>query len=270
MAGLAALFGQNPQSLKSLYVDDPRSQLAQTALQQGTNMAPAQGGWGEALARAFQGGMGGYMQGEIMKDAKRREADKAATLATALSVGKDLPAESKTYSDGTVIDWQARDGNQAMINALGSNPDTAPIGMSVQAQMMDNERAQSAELAKMRLAGELKAAEPITPYQEAQLGIDRDKLELDRMKVESGSNGISYTMPDGTVVQVGGSEPYTQTPYAGAPDPLRGVQDKRQRDIQRGALGREAEKKIDAHAEEISKAVSERSEERRVGKECPM
>lgn len=198
MAGLAALYGQQPQSLKSLYVDDPRAQMAQLAIQQGSNMAPAQGGWGEALARAFQGGMGGYMQGQIKKDVDAREAAKAQTMATALEVGRDMPAESKTYGDGTTINFDARNGNEAMINALGSNPDTAPIGMAVQASMMDNQLAQNQEFAKMKLANELKSSEPMTPYQQAQIGIDQQKLS-------QGSNGISYTMPDGTEIQIGGN-----------------------------------------------------------------
>lgn len=188
MPGLAALYGQSPQSLKELYQLDPKYQLAQQALQSGTSTAPAQGGWGEGLARVFQGALGGKMARDAKSEAESQQRNSQQTLTDALSLGKDLPAETKQYQDGTSIDWEARPGNQdAMIQALSGNKDTAPIGMGIQGAMMD-----------AQIENSQKANEPITPYQQATLKQAQDKLD-------AGSNGISYTMPDGTEIQIGGT-----------------------------------------------------------------
>lgn len=201
MAGLAALYGAQPGAgtLKALYQDDPRYALAQQAIQSGTSTAPAQGGWGEALARAFQGTLGGYMSGQIKNDADSKEQGKAQTMADAMALGRDQPAQTQQYGDGTKIDWNARPGStDNMVSALMSNPDTSSVGMGLQGAMMDNKMATDQELAKLKLANDLKGSEPITPYQQADLKQKQDKID-------AGGGGISYTMPDGTEIQIGGS-----------------------------------------------------------------
>lgn len=185
--------------LRSKYLTDPRLALAQTALQAGSSAAPVQGGIGEGLARVFQGWAGGKELGDLENDYKGKEATRADTVANALSLGIDQPAETKKYDDGTTINWDARAGNQdAMIKALTANPDTQDMASTLQLQRMQGTTDLNAKLAELKLANQLKGAEPITPYQKAQLGMEQRKLN-------AGLGGISYTMPDGTQIQIGGT-----------------------------------------------------------------
>lgn len=185
MAGLAALYGQGPQNrLKELYLTDPRYQAAQQSAQWALSGAPAQGGWGEALARVFGGFTAGRQMNAAKEAARVEQANSQQALTDALSLGRERPAETKTYGDGTKIDWEARPANQeAMMRELYANPETAPIGMGIQGAMME-----------AQIANQAKANEPITPYQQAQL----DKKD----------NGITIG-PDGTI-QIGGSGKLTE------------------------------------------------------------
>lgn len=213
MAGLAALYGQNPTSLKDLYGLDPKYQLAQQALQSGTSTAPAQGGWGEGLARIFQGAIAGKALGDVKKDAATAETQRQQTLTDALSLGKDLPAEPKQYQDGTSIDWQARPGSQDnMVNALMGNKDTAPIGMGVQGALMD-----------AQIENQQKASEPITPYQ-------KETLRQAQTKIDQGENGITIG-PDGTI-QIGGSGKGKLTERQGKATSFAGRMDNAEKEIQ--------------------------------------
>jgi hypothetical protein len=72
------------------YQNDPRTQLAIQAMTQGSSVAPVAGGkyaWADGIARALQGGLGGFMQKRQMQKYDQREQDVMAKVAAALAGG---------------------------------------------------------------------------------------------------------------------------------------------------------------------------------------
>jgi len=200
MAGLQALFGDTAQSkadLKRLY--DPRLTAAQSLSQMALSGAPAQGGWGEAIARVVAGGLAGKYQREAKNEEAAKQDNVQSALSQAMRLGQGWEPETKTYNDGITINWEGQKGDMGkMAQALMSNADTAPIGMGVQGAMLDNKMATDAALQKALFENAAKANEPITPYQQAQ-------LDQGRQKLEQGNGGFNMVMPDGTEINLGGS-----------------------------------------------------------------
>lgn len=72
------------QQIAQAYQNDPRTKLAQVAMQTGSSGSPvAQGGWGYAdgLARVLQGGLGGYIDHKQQKKYQKDENDLLAIRA---------------------------------------------------------------------------------------------------------------------------------------------------------------------------------------------
>lgn len=82
MAGVAVL----PSSLNTQMQLDPRYTLAQMALKQGMDSSPAKGGWGEAIARALTGTIGGY-EAKSVKDDYANKANDIANIMSGITPG---------------------------------------------------------------------------------------------------------------------------------------------------------------------------------------
>jgi hypothetical protein len=123
-----------------------RMQLAK-GLMQG-QQAPAQG-FGENVANLGSKLIGAYLMKQGLDEGRERESAKNDTMANALRAGQGQAAETKSYGDGTTIDWNERkaDPNQ-MAAILAGNRDTAPIGMQLQFSQMDSKAKAEVEMAK--------------------------------------------------------------------------------------------------------------------------
>jgi hypothetical protein len=116
-----------------------RQQLAQLMLRQG-EAAPAVGVTG-ALNKILSGAIAGWQMGKDSEEQKARGDAKQATLAEALRAGQGQAAETKSYGDGTTINWDGRKGDQGrMAEILAGNRDTAPMGMQMQVGQMEEQR----------------------------------------------------------------------------------------------------------------------------------
>jgi hypothetical protein len=91
MAMNSALFA-NPQ-IFGAYQADPRNAYAQALMQQGASAAPVRSPL-EGLARALQGGIGGYMQGQTRKGYEEQGEQYRQGLAEALKGGDVIGALS--------------------------------------------------------------------------------------------------------------------------------------------------------------------------------
>jgi hypothetical protein len=132
MMGGQVLVQQDPAAKR-------RRMMAEQMMQEGASTAPVSNVW-EGLARVVRGGVGGYL-GNKEDGALSERQDKAnKALAEALTAGRGQAAESKSYDDGHVIDWNAvaPDKNK-MYATLLANPDTAGMGAQMQLGDMENQ-----------------------------------------------------------------------------------------------------------------------------------
>lgn len=72
------------QRIQEQMLTDPRYALAQALQNSSSSTAPAQGGLGEALARAVGGGIAGYQRGRVMKEYQAKDNEARDQLAKAL------------------------------------------------------------------------------------------------------------------------------------------------------------------------------------------
>lgn len=100
-----------------------QQQMAQLLLKEGVDTSPVRGGWGEALARIGTAGIGGYLSNQAGETEKAYAADRAKTLAAALS---------------------GNDPNQAA-NTLLANPSTADLGTQLAVGNMTFNRDRAAK-----------------------------------------------------------------------------------------------------------------------------
>jgi soluble lytic murein transglycosylase-like protein len=174
-----------------------RQQLAQLMLQQ-SNAAPAVG-WTGALNKVLAGAIAGYQMNKDGEEQKARGDAKNDTLARALQAGQGQAAETKTYGDGTTINWDERkaDPNQ-MAAILAGNRDTAPMGLQMQLGQIENKQKNEAALA--------------TELRKSQL--DRENEFWKPIKTEDGSIIIPALTPG---FQMPGQAPRAQAPAPQAP-----------------------------------------------------
>lgn len=119
---------------------DPRLAYARALMQNGASTAPVQS-WGEGLARALQGGLGGYFQGQSEREYKTRDDAYQTTMADAL-------AKFGTDPDAAVA-------------ALGANPDTASTAFGYRMKLAETDAAAKAQLVR-ELAGKGLQLDPNT------------------------------------------------------------------------------------------------------------
>jgi hypothetical protein len=171
-----------------------RQQLAQIMLQQ-SNAAPAVG-WTGALNKILAGGIAGYQMGKDAEEQTARGHARNATLADAMRAGQGQAAETKTYGDGTTINWDERKSDPAMMaSILASNPDTAGAGFQMQTNQID-----------AKAKGEAAAAAALLEHNRA--------IERDRMKPIDISDGKQWFVPD-----LPGQAPAPMARPAPAPQP---------------------------------------------------
>lgn len=110
--------------------------------------APAQS-LGENIANLGSDIVGALTMKRVLDEGKGREQAANATLATALQAGQGRAAETRSYGDGSKIDWNEQKASPAlMASLLAGNKDTAKLGTQVALSNMDNKAKAEAELAK--------------------------------------------------------------------------------------------------------------------------
>lgn len=137
----------NPLSL-ALSNQDPRlrSRLlyANNLMEEGGSTAPVQTPI-EGLARALKGGLGGYFAGQVEHQEDAKKAETQATLARALRAGS---GQENTFDPATG-QWAAPTGKPdtgLMAKILGSNEQTAPMGLNLQLQDLQYQRERGDKL----------------------------------------------------------------------------------------------------------------------------
>lgn len=139
----------------SMYTKDPRQALAYNLMAQGTSAAPVQH-WTQGAARLAQALVGGLIDNRTREEYEGRNKAMSGTLTEALRQMQGMPAEQKTYGDGTTINWKPVAGDKnAAIQTLAQNPDTIPYAM----QMMGVGQAAETFGAPVKAAG--KDGKPI-------------------------------------------------------------------------------------------------------------
>jgi hypothetical protein len=126
-------------SIQRDYAIDPRRQMAQNLMQQGSSTAPVQSPL-EGLARALTAGVGGYFGGEANREMRDREALSAQQMQQILAGGQ---ANEGTH--GAHGQDSSPGGYQGMINAAqGVNdldPSLQPMVQQLMTGKMDKEAA---------------------------------------------------------------------------------------------------------------------------------
>lgn len=162
-----------PTGLQQQYQADPRALVAQELMRAGTSTAPVATPL-QGLARALQGAVAGYQQGQIRDEYRQRGDAYRATMADALAKGAGRDGQP-----GDVA---------AMVAALAGNPDTADAGTGLQMEML-KQQMKPKEPVKLG-AGDIlldpTTNQPLytapqaemTPYQREYLDIQRDKNNL--------------------------------------------------------------------------------------------
>lgn len=197
-----------------------RQQLAQIMLQQ-SNAAPAVG-WTGALNKILAGGIAGYQMGKDSEEQTARGHAKNATMADALRAGQGQAAETKTYGDGTTINWDERKGDpQMMASILASNPDTAGAGFQMQTNQIDAKAKAEADLARELRTQQADLAKEQRTHQHA--------IDLERNKsIAIPGNGGGIFIPDAPGTAPTGGQPAPQavpdlrtSPAAPNPPPVQ-------------------------------------------------
>lgn len=147
--------GMTPQDVASA------RQYGTGLMQQGTDASPV-GHWTQALARVLQGGVGGYEVGSANKGEAQGRASGNALLAQALQ-GGDLKS-----SVGSMLShpWAAEQGGKLAQTMIGQ-------------RIEDSSPAAQARLKSMQGAEQRATAMHPLQVQEAQLGIESKRRELD-------------------------------------------------------------------------------------------
>lgn len=123
---------------------DPRYAMAQAMIDTGTSGAPARTNL-EGLSRAGQALVGAWLMKDANNEYNNRESNRSLAIANALRDASGMPAETKSYGDGTTINWDAVKPNMnKAIGTLAANPDTADTALQWQKGEMDYQRGRQA------------------------------------------------------------------------------------------------------------------------------
>jgi len=210
---------------------DPSYMANQSLIQNGTSMAPARGGALEAVARALTGGLAGANMRDLQTQYQGAQDSRNQAVIDALDLGKNLPAESKKYGDGTTINWNARPGStDNVIQALAGNPETTDVATT----MMGDQIKTQNDINAMKAKQEFEANAPLTSAQKAEqiVGVDGtvvpkyDPTLTNRFPAQTAQNGDTTLLPPPAGTQSGGSGAQTpptaaQSVYGTAPSKQR-------------------------------------------------
>ena len=152
-----SFYGQGP--LNQIQRDyAPSMQMAQQLMANGSNTAPVQSPL-EGIARALQGGLGGYTNYATMKAMGDRQAALNTDMMAALGASKAKEFDRPT-PDFVGPMQGSPGGTQGMIAELQkrNNPDALPFMMHLQTgQMQQEQAAQQAEIARQqKMADQMK------------------------------------------------------------------------------------------------------------------
>lgn len=165
----------NPQ-FQNILKNDPRYALAQSLLQQGLAPSDGKAGGLGVLAQALSAGIGAYQTNKLSDEAKARQTSASTDLATALGQMNGKDAETKTYNDGTTINWDAQAPNmQAGIQTLGGNPDLADTATTLQLQQLKGKQDLATQLAKIQA----DAAAPLSTKDKAEFAYKDREMTTD-------------------------------------------------------------------------------------------
>lgn len=131
--------GGAAEPIRAAYISDPRVEITNALLQQGTDTSPVHG-WGEGVVRALAAALGGWQRGRVNREYQDRAKAYNDTVAGAVEKGGDF---------GQVA------------QALAANPDTAQLGLELRLKQMDSQ-AQNAG----------KQVRTLTPAEAQQMGLD--------------------------------------------------------------------------------------------------
>jgi hypothetical protein len=142
-----------------------RIALAQMLYGKRESRAPSQS-WGEGLANLGTDLVQAHTMAKMLRQGEQRSEDRDNLISGAVEAGMAKPAETKTYGDGTQINWDARGARPDMTqNMLLADALTRRDGVQMQQHQQASQAAAAAERANLdyqaKLARENKAHEPI-------------------------------------------------------------------------------------------------------------
>ncbi len=131
------------------YRIDPRRQIGQNLLRNGSSMAPVQS-ITEGIARALQGAAGGYFAGQARDELKAKEAQTAQDMSAVLAAGNAQPWVDPD-TGGVAPNQNPTGGFGGMAEALKGmdNPDMVAFAQKVaMGQMQERQAIAQAEAAR--------------------------------------------------------------------------------------------------------------------------
>ena len=150
---------------------------AQSLMQQGTDVSPV-GHWTQALARALQGGVGGYAMGQAGQAEREGRASGNALLAQALQ-GGDV---------------------KSSIAPMLANPWSADMGGKLAQSYLHNRMEQSSPMAQARLQQLQQQTAQSAAMHPLQLQEAKAALELKQRELANPASKLSIVPEGGTLV----------------------------------------------------------------------
>lgn len=185
-------------NLRAEYKQDPRIAQALRAQQQGTSMEPARTPMA-AVARALQGTVGGYMQGQVRRDYMDRAEQQRAQRQEA---AKSIAAQLTGYDPNAAAETQ-----QAALQA-GGGPTPEAAAMQEQLQAQQGGRQAQARQRYEQIADMLAQSPEMLQAGQASV---LEVMTREPQKPE-------YKTVDGRIVQTGPSGVEDVTPWERQPE----------------------------------------------------
>lgn len=159
------------------YLTDPRVAFAQQNLATGASVAPAASPVA-ALARALQGAVGGYQQGQVRREYQGRADKYSSDLAKVLAAGNQ-----KEWTNPDTGQVALKGGVEGIANAIRGvdNPDLADFGQQVQLKGVDQQREDALKLQDRQFQREQQDR---LFGQQSSLAAMQDKRGLDKLLLE--------------------------------------------------------------------------------------
>lgn len=200
-----------------------QQQMAQLLLKEGVDTSPVRGGWGEALARIGTAGIGGYLSNQAGETEKAYAADRAKTLAAALSGSDPNQAANTLLANPSTADL----GTQLAVGNMTFNRDRAAkkedFGMERGARLEDLYMTQGFQerLAKMQMAQQAgladearKHAVELQKMQQTFMGSEGDKNRQAQAAQQAAAAALAKVPQGYQVSPTGGVVPIPGSPQA--------------------------------------------------------
>lgn len=163
-------FGMMPSAMQKSYQNDPRLAIALMAQKSGMSTAPVSSPL-EGLARALQGGVGGYMEGKLQNEYQQQGEKTQADLTDAMmQAQKGVVPWVNPDTEQLAIQGAAPGSREALITALQSKDNPYLTNMASEQQMKMIDDKQKLDLMKQKM--DLQLQMKLDPrYIEAQKAI---------------------------------------------------------------------------------------------------